>query len=359
MALPFLTEKGLQQASAEVVARYRAACVGQRAQGALVLDATCGIGADSCALGLAGLRVVSADRDAENVELTRANRLHHGLDGAVVQADATARAVEASLVLIDPDRRAGAGRSLDPARWSPTLGAALAAATRADGACLKLAPALAPEVLVEAESSHLPAGTPRRREWISRRGELAELCLWTGALAGENPEERQATRLDGDGGVHALAGRPEPVEAWGPEQAARVAWIADPDPALLRAGLLGNLARRLGLAPLAPRIAYLGGEVRPETPFLRSWRVLGSAPLDPRRVRRLLAEHDVGPLEVHKRGHPDPPEVLARRFRGKGGRRGRLLVARLERSHRAYLVESAPESRLVGDEGLEPPTPSL
>ena len=44
----------------------------------------------------------------------------------------------------------------------------------------------------------------------------------------------------------------------------------------------------------------------------------------------MLADHDVGPLEIWKRGHPDPAEVLARRFRGRGSRRAILAIGRLE-----------------------------
>jgi hypothetical protein len=58
-----------------------------------------------------------------------------------------------------------------------------------------------------------------------------------------------------------------------------------------------------------------------------------------KRVRRLLAEHDIGTLQVRKRGHPDTAEALARRLRGPGSRHGQLAVARLERGHLAYLLE--------------------
>ena len=52
----------------------------------------------------------------------------------------------------------------------------------------------------------------------------------------------------------------------------------------------------------------------------------------------MLREHDIGSLQVRKRGHPDRAEVLERRLRGKGRRRGHLAVARLEDGHAAYLL---------------------
>lgn len=339
MSLPYLTKKGLAQASSEVVARRRAARVVARAPSARALDATCSVGADSVALALAGVHVTSCDRDLACTQLTRANLAVHGLRARVAVADATRPAVSADLYLCDPDRRDDGRRSLDPRSWSPTLEATLRTAAGFSGACLKLAPALDPSLLEEAEAAALPADLPRRREWLSRAGELVEVALWTGSLADEAPEERVATRLDRAGGESSFAGRPTTVAPLSESAAAEVAWIADPDPALLRSGLLGTFATSLGLAPLAAQIAYLGGAERPQSPFLRNWRVLGSVPLDRKRVRALLAEHDIGPLRVRKRGHSDPPETLERRFRGSGSRWGDLLVARLERGHRAYLVE--------------------
>lgn len=352
MSLPYLTRKGLAQASSEVVARRRAAHIAARAPSARALDATCSIGADSVALALAGVSVVSCDRDLACVELTRANLEAHGRRALVAVADAAAPAVRTDLYLCDPDRRDDGRRSLDPREWSPTLEAALRTAARFSGACLKLAPALDPALLEEAEAVALPTALPRRREWLSRSGELVEVALWTGVLADDAPSDRVATRLDREGGEATFAGSPVAVAPLSEAAAAEVRWIADPDPALLRAGLLGALATSLGLAPLAAQIAYLGGSQRPVSPFLRVWRVLGSVPLDRKRVRALLAEHDVGPLRVRKRGHSDPPEVLERRFRGRGTRTGDLLVARLERGHRAYLVE-APSTV---DDGAASPT---
>ena len=368
MRLPYLNEKGLAQASAERVARERATRITEAGEGRRVHDATCGIGADASALAQAGAHVSCGDLDPECALFTRANLEAAGYAPRVVRADARAGAVRAELVTIDPDRRAGGKRSLDPRTWSPSLAAALATAARHEGACLKLAPSLDAALLLEAERAALPREQPRNREWWSHAGELAEVCLWTGVLAEEGAPPRRAVLLPRGGGRAVFEGAPETAPPLSAQEAREVAWIADPDPALLRSGLLGRLAREEGMAPLAARIAFLGGPGRPSSPFLRPWRVLATCALDPRRVRAMLASFDVGPLDVSRRGHPDSAEALARRLRGRGSRRGRLVVARLDPGHRAYLVEDprgqeaaagGAEAELVGDEGLEPPTPSL
>ncbi len=341
MELRYLHKKGLEQASSELVARARAQRVASIASGATWLDATCSIGADALAVALAGLRVSCADLDPESLSYARANLAHHGRSACFVRADATRPAVKAELYYVDPDRRKDGRRSLDPRAWSPSLEACMKTAGRFAGACLKLAPGLAPESLLDAEQAVLDATLARRREWISRAGELAEICLWMGSLGDEGaaPDRRVATLLTHEGARHEFAGEPISRAALTPQEAQAAEYLADPDPAIVRAGLLGRLARSEELAPLAPKLGYLGGSHPSKSPFLRVFRVLDSVALDRKKVRKMLRAHDVGAISVRKRGHPEAAEVLASRLRGDGSRRGELLVARLDSGHRAYLVE--------------------
>lgn len=336
----FASGPGLAMASREVVAGWRGERIAASSPGAWVLDATCGVGVDALGLAAAGARVVAADRDPFHARCAAHNLAALGYAPRVLLADATASAVRADLVLLDPERRAGGERSLDPERWSPPLSRALAVAGRYAGAWLKLAPAL------EVGALALPAGAWRWR-WISAGRELVETALLGGALAGEGEPSRREVVALGSAGVARFEAVPEECAPWPARAVPEILWLAEPDPALVRSGLLGALARAEGLRPLDARIAYLGGETCPRSALLVPWRVLGSAPLDPKRVRALLALHDVGPLEVHKRGHSEPAEVLARRLAGPGRKRGVLIVARLDAGQRAFLVERP--------EPLEPP----
>ncbi|MEM7310180.1 MAG: hypothetical protein AAF682_26125 [Planctomycetota bacterium] len=368
----FLTPKGLEQATDGRVARARADRIAARLPGAWVWDATAGIGGDALALRGRGLRVVASDRDAASTLCARANLGLVAGSGegqapppaVVLRADALEpplRDLMGAVLLLDPDRRPGSGsgsggRRGHPEDWSPPLSAALALAGRFAGACLKLPPALDVERIdPDAGAPAFPAAPadaaraepPASWQWVSVAGELKEIARWTGALAAPGGQ-REVLALDARGQATVLEGVPERRAAVAPEQAELPAWISDPDPAVVRSGLLGLLADRLDARPLAPEIAYLASDERPPAGLVRPYRVLASTPLDRKRVRRMLAEHDVGPLTVKKRGHPDPAERLAARLRGKGSRRGLLLIARLERGHRAYLVtrsEAAEASR--------------
>jgi hypothetical protein len=345
----FLTRKALEQATDLRIARLRAARIAERlgaeAPGVWVLDATAGIGGDALALAQAGLeRLLCADADAGTAHRLRANldTLPGGERAAVLCRRAETWSGWRDLLVLDPDRRTdrsrtdgrgGPGRSGDPERWSPSWSAVVRLVAEARGACVKLAPA----VDVERLAPDLPAELAHSWQWVSLRGELKEAALWTGVLAARGAA-REVLAIGGDGTVTELAGEPRRVVALGREEALAVRWIADPDPALVRSGLLGTLAQAEGLRPLASSLAYLGGDVAPTSPLLKPLEVLGQTPLDRRRVRRLLAEHDVGEVTVKKRGHPEDAATLARRMRGRGRRRGVLVVARLDAGHHAYLV---------------------
>lgn len=329
--LSFLTRKGLEQATPHAVAVERAAQIRARIETSHIWDATCGIGADLLAFA-AGGEVLGTDLDPESARFAGENLRRAGLNPAVVCADASRhpwRPGLARAVLLDPDRRRNGRRQKDPGLWSPTLSTCLEIAGSFEGACLKLPSGLDAEILP-------PTGSLR---WVSLDGELRELSLWLGDLAIDRPQ-REAVALKHDGRSIELSGSSVDVQALSNEDARGIGWLAEPDPALIRAGLVGLIALQTGLAPLAPRLAYLGGTCTPApSPWLRTWRVLGTSPLDRKLVRKLLRKHNIGPLTVKKRGHPDPAEILARRFEGPGEQPGLLAVARLERGHIALLLE--------------------
>ena len=329
--IPFLTRKGLEQATPHAVATDRADQLRAVLGPSRIWDASCGVGSDLLAISHGGA-AVGSDVEPTSVRFAAENLRRRGASSAVVRADAGCppwRRGAAAAVLIDPDRRPAGPREGDPEAWGPPLSRALELAQDFGAGCVKLPPAHDPAAL---------AGLGALR-WVSLDGELRELSLWTGAVAEDRPR-REAVALRSDGGCATFVAPLDEVAPLDPAAAAAVGWLAEPDPAVVRAGLVGALAARVGLAPLGPRIAYLGGGHEPRAEgLLRSWRVLGTAPLDRRRVRALLAEHDVGPVTVKKRGHPDPADVLARRLRGTGSQQGLLAVARLERGHLALLLQ--------------------
>jgi hypothetical protein len=346
-----LTAKGVEQATPLGVARRRARRIHelwkQGATGDIVLDATAGLGADAIALAEAGLPLVAAEADPLIAQFLAQNLRAHGYPDRVVIARLQDGAASAPYLLADPDRRRPDGRRVGhPEAWSPPLSLVLQAAGKCRGAVIKLAPAMEVAAL-EAQAQEMG---PACLEWVSWKGELKEVALWTGQLVdAPAPGWRRAVALREGQEEQVFAAGPDELRLSRPsltaEEARQVRWISEPGAAVLRAGLVGAMATRTGTNPIGPGIAYLGAEECPSSPLLTNFRVLGTAKADPKRVRALLGEHEIGPITVKRRGHPLNADELARRFRGPGKKHGLVVFARLEQGHQAWLVDRESEAQ--------------
>jgi hypothetical protein len=107
-------------------------------------------------------------------------------------------------------------------------------------------------------------------------------------------------------------------------------YLYEPDPAVLRAGLVALLGDRLQAAQLDPDIAYLTGAQLIETPFARSWAVQDWFPFQLKRLRSYLRARSVGRVTVKKRGSPLDPQDLARQLRLQGEAHALLFLTHLD-----------------------------
>ncbi len=229
--LPFLRDPGSQQISAPAIAKQRAARITALTPASQIWDSTCGLGMESLHLGLAGHQTISTDLCPITLAFAVANLRHHGLPAWAARADATSKAVRATHVLLDPDRRPQGIRTLDPRDWSPTLAATLEVLVGHAGGVAKLPPGM--EVPPEWFQKHTV-------HWVSLAGQLLECTLWTGDWAPE--PGRAAILLTKSGDVIEYKGEPLDITACTPEEAKSVRFLADPDPSIVRSGLLGALA---------------------------------------------------------------------------------------------------------------------
>lgn len=326
----FFNKPQLEQASSEPVADYRAArfrAAGER----IVHDPCCGIGSDAMAMARVGLRVEAADCDPVALHFARANAevnaLAEGISFRLADCEEETPPAGGALFL-DPARRRGARRIIRPEEWSPGPAAVARALAGRGSAALKLSPAVEIAELLQ----HFPP--PGEIEVISYLGEAKETVFWYGKAAGGAP--RRATILP-------LGASYAGAERAAAEVSELGAFLHDPDPALVHAGLLGGFAAEHGLRALDPQIGYLTGDTALDSPFVDSFRVLACETLDPRKMRAALREHRVGDLAIRKRGIAERPQTLAQRFLPKkfGDRRLTLIATRIGDRHLGILAEPA------------------
>ena len=298
------TEAALQQAGHPQTRRYRAGLVASHR----VLDVCCGIGGDSLALAAAGKAVLGLDIDPIRIAIARHNATATGLSAVFEAADAAGPLPQGySCIFFDPGRRDRQGRRIRHVEhYQPPL--SLARAWKADEIIVKLSPALDLRQL---------AAYGGQVEFISAKGQLVEALLWL-----HRPSSPpRATLLTDGGAFHLRRGAPASIEITSPKT-----WLFEPDPAVLRAGLVQDLAQALNAAMIDESIAYLTMDARAETAWGRSWKALDWMPFQLKRLRRYLVERGVGRVTVKKRGFAMTPEELIARLRLRAGAEERVLV---------------------------------
>lgn len=321
---------GVEQATAEVVARHKARRFAGCGAGGPAVDLCSGIGGDSIALAASG-PVIAVDLDAGMGRRARWNAGVYDVGDRVmaVQGRAGGFPIPAgALVHVDPDRRAsGIGRARSVRDYAPGVGALRDLIGSARGGAIKLGP-----------SSDFEAhfgGPGIEVELISLDGECKEATAWFGDLAGTGAR-RRATCLPSGATWSDLDAPGTPGSPAGPPDA----WVFDPDPALARSGLIDGFAAAHGLRRIGPGVDLLTGPDRVASPFLTAFEVVESFPLDLKVLRREVVARGLGPLEIKTRGLEMTPEAFRARLRpggpnpatwllvaGRGGP-GRAILAR-------------------------------
>lgn len=331
------TRDGLEQATRLTVAARHADRF-RRAGATRVADLGCGIGGDALALAGLGLGVVAVDVD-EDAAAAAAVNLRAFPDsevrlGDVVDLDLEElRAQGVDAVFADPARRTGAqggaARRLGPEQWSPPLSTVLSWRDTFARLGVKMAPGVPHQAL--------PADC--HAQWTSVDGDLVEAALWSPPLAPEGPGRSALVLRDGSAHVLADPATPTPDS---PVRQAEVgplgALVAEPDPAVIRSGLVARLAEDLGAHLLSPSIAWLTGDDLSPTPFATRFEVLDVVALRPRAVQEALRARDVGRVEVKKRGVDLDPEALRRSLRLDGAGEATVIATRVDGRHRAIIA---------------------
>lgn len=288
-----------------------------------VADIGCGIGGDSLAFAGAGLRVTAIDSDPVTAALAAYNLqpfpdvtvVHGGLDNVPWDT------VEG--LWFDPARRTGATRQSRPEEWSPSLDVVFQhAKTHPSG--IKLAPGMDRDVIPEGMEA----------QWVSYKGSVVEMVLWSGSLT--RPGVTRSALVLHDGRAVEFTGPADSPDA--PVGDLRE-YVIEPDGAVIRARLIGDLARTHDAHMVDSSIAYMTASQPAHSPLAQSFRVLETTPFTLKNVKTLVAAAQLGTLEIKKRGVDINPAQLRTQLPLKGSGSGVLIVTRLHGQKTAILAE--------------------
>ncbi|WP_237566014.1 class I SAM-dependent methyltransferase [Ornithinimicrobium cerasi] len=308
-----LTADGLEQATRTVVAarhaeRFRAAGVDH------VRDLGCGLGLDALAMARAGLAVTAVERDAEVAVAARANLAPYPRARVVTGDAGDVEVGPEDGVWLDPARRVSGladvqGRTrrlFRLADLSPGWDQVLTVAARARTTGVKLSPGFA--------ARDLPAGA--EAEWVSVDGDVVECAVWWGTAVRRPGISAVVGGRHGWVVVEPVEGAPAPLspgEQTGP-------WLAEPDRAVLSAGLCGSLAAAVSGHELDEGVGYVTADRPVDLPWARWYEVEEVLPLHARTVRAWLRGRGAGRVTIKKRGVPTDPDQFRRELRlGRAG----------------------------------------
>lgn len=318
------TRAGLEQATRLSVATMHAVRL-RRAGITRVADLGCGIGGDSLAFAGAGLEVDAVDAD-EVTSAIAAYNLAPFPGASVRQGVAEDSVPEQGAVWLDPARRT-AGHSettrTSAADWSPSLDWCFDVARRHPTG-IKLGPGLDRDLIPDDVEA----------QWVSADGSVVELVLWSGELAREGI--RRSALVMQAGQAHEITApddaADEPVRALG-------AYLHEPDGAVIRARLIGEAARMLDAGMIDEQIAYLTGDAALTSPFVQSFRVRETMPAHVKTISQVLRAHDIGRLEIKKRGMDIDPAAFRKKLSLKGSNAATLILTRTAAGRVAILAD--------------------
>jgi len=344
------TRAGVEQATRLGVAARHAGRM-RRAGIERVADLGCGIGGDSLAFAGAGLSVTAVDADEVTAAIAAYNLAPFGED-ATVQHSTAEDFVSANFGEVQQPRSLPADSSedaahlrdsrtaiwLDPARrtsghsetrrvtasdYSPSLDWAFELAARQPTG-IKLGPG--------HDRDSLPSDA--EAQWVSADGSVVELVLWSGALAREGVR-RAALVIRGEESHELTAG----ADAEDAEVRELGAFLHEPDGAVIRARLIGDVARSIDAGMLDEKIAYLTGDAALTTPFVQSFRVREVMAANPKAISQVLRANDIGTVEIKKRGMDIDPAAFRKKLSLKGSQTATLILTRVGDKRMAILAD--------------------
>lgn len=316
------TEAGLEQATRLSVAslhagRFSAAGVKR------VADLGCGIGADALAIAGLDLNVTAVERDETTAAIASYN-LAPWANAQVIHGDAeSADLTGIDGVYLDPARRDARVRLTNPADWTPSLDFAFGLAERYPTG-IKLGPGIDRDLIPQNAEA----------QWVSVGREVVELGLWFGAVARDGI--RRSALVIGDHGTAEMTAAADSADEATGELGH---FLFEPDGAVIRARLIGDLARQLDGRMLDTSIAYFSADAATSSPFATCFEIEADFALDKRSLKKELAARKIGTLEIKKRGVDIDPATFRTSLSLKGENSATLIVTRVAGKRRALLAQ--------------------
>jgi hypothetical protein len=313
------TERALEQSSGQVAAMHKRQWLKGK-----VIDLSGGLGSDLIHSADQITHMVYSDIDPELCELFRHNSSVLGIKLADIHCgdgiDALSRYPDDlfDVVYVDPDRRVGKGRSISLKDTSPDITAHLdLILAKGKTLLVKASPALDP-----TEAMRQLPGLYEYRV-VSVNGEVKEVLLLVGRSLVEHPA-RVATIIRGET-ISEFRELNIKVAVWTSEQPN---YFYEPDPAVIRAGLVSDVASQFGLMHAHHGSVYLVGYTPTEGFPGRLFNIDAILPANFRSVKEWCKQQGITKANIARREFPEDPDAIRKALKLKDGGETYLFFAK-------------------------------
>lgn len=317
-----LTDKGGQQASSSVLAKYHAKKFSTFSR---VADLCCGNGIDLIHISESKDKVIAVESSSEVLEIAKYNCSIVDRENIVfLNQNAEDFNEKVDAIFADPDRRTADKRIIEPNEISPKLKDLLRLRKITENITVKLSPAM------NYEKIDLPYH--HTLEFISENGTLKEILLCLGKLATKGVL-RKAVLL------------PQNIELVNSSKKVDVIsinnFIFEPDKAIIRAGLVQECGSEIGYELINEKLALLTGIQKSDSKLGKCFKVISVFDYDVKKLKKICKEYEIGELVIKTRGFPLTVEQFRRKINLnlKGKNRKVLFIIRKNNDHEMVLAD--------------------
>lgn len=335
----FWTQRLLEQASDEQTARETAL---DFPEGACIVDACCGAGADSVALAARASKVTAIDRDEVAAVLAGANAAAQELPVQVqCMAMEDAKPQTDAWLHLDPDRRPGNHRTIRLESMVPSWSVLSSRIGHYRGVSIKLAPGLREALQTDWGAP----GPPQTIRWLSRGGSVRQQRWYWNVERWAHAERVLSVETRTGAWSHEVFRSGEwQVNASCCRDAKHLkTYIADTDPSVRAADLGAAFAHRHGVECLGNPMGYMQSDRIAPHPMMRWFRLLEVLPMDRKRLRAYSRANPARVWELKSRNIDVDLDALRKELivDPDQDRSTTLLLTRLGERHIALVAEEA------------------
>jgi hypothetical protein len=321
------TDKSHQQASHFLLSKFHGNLFNDYC---VVADLCCGIGADLLFLSKGKVSSFAVDCDDTVLGYAKYNMTFFNRNNIIYQHKKAEDFIEdAEAIFIDPDRRNNNKRKIDPNDFSPMFSEIEKTTKKYRNIAIKSSP------LMDYENTLY---NDFYLDFVSLDGQLKECLLKTFSPVNSKNNRKRAVMISSL--IPNITSIFEQKNHPSTDITDIKKYIIEPDPAIIRAHLINDLAYELGVNRIDNNISLLTSDIS----VINTNQLIGRNIFTEYMVKEVfnynlkdlnayIKSNEIGIIDIKTKGFSEPVESFRRKLKLKGKKQITLFITRLDRKH--------------------------